>query len=1042
MEQAWSTVQASSQEITNQQVKRQRLEFSQQKAPLPHLSLSTIPPLGPMTTRAHSLPPLGTILRDQFSTPTVAQSIVAGRLKYFTHNWHKISESDWIRKTVAGYEIQLMYQPPVSHKPPKNWSSMLSQPASEELTKLLNKGVLVLADPCTPGFYSHIFTIPKKSGEQRLIINLKNLNRYIPHVHFKMEGLVQLQDMLLPHDWMTTSTRLDDEGGSKRSLLLCANPPQLSRSSEDMVEQQALQVRMPPFRTFQCTADVYEASKTSSGLPSRERNPSDNIHRRHSPHGGHGTKSDLRSFTDSGRVRVHGLPSELREVCFDSISKDRIFGIPSEFSRHVHSTTTGENSKNLRADSVTSSQSDALGQRDCQSCRDSQLVHPGCYAGSTSLPCSSSHEEPSNSNGRLRPPNISPSRSESRATLVVPTPHISQWETNKESSTRPDPVYRCLPPRVGSNLSRSPDRRCLVHGGTQPTYQLSRIARSLECSPVLLPREDKPCGSDMDGQYKCDILHQPYGRNTFISAGSDSSAILDMGPPEGDHAQSKTHSRGGECHSGQDVTNDCQRPVRLAVKSNNLLEDSSSLGSISCRHVCNKTVDPSPSILLIETRTPSRSYGCFSSGLVYSPGIRTPTLVSHTTLPEEGSDPGSNVGHGHSPLVNSELVPVNSVPLHRLSQTDPTSSRSDTAHGQHRSSKSKSAHSTGRLAYLGKSLRERGVSAEAQELMLSAWRSSTNKNYDSAWRKWEDFCNDRDINPFSASIESILSFLASQFHKGHQYRSLNIYRSAISSIHPRIDGFEIGKHPMVTRLMKGVFNKRPPLPKYTTTWSVGDVLRYLRSLGCSSDLSLKDLSYKLATLLALVTAGRSSDLVLLSVNHSTSTREGIKFVLNGLSKQSRPNHTRPPILVQKYIEDPLICPIECFNTYVSRTNQFRSVDGQGLFVPAQLFLGISKPHAPIKACSIARWIKCTLSSAGIDTKKFSAHSTRGATTSKAVEGGATLTEVLQQADWSTARTFHGFYFRPSQVSSFSSAVLSSARTSKLHADIEPEHSEV
>ena len=66
VEQAWSTVQAGSQEITNQQVKRQQLEFSQQKAPLPHLSLSTIPPLGPMTTRAHSLPPLGSILQNQF----------------------------------------------------------------------------------------------------------------------------------------------------------------------------------------------------------------------------------------------------------------------------------------------------------------------------------------------------------------------------------------------------------------------------------------------------------------------------------------------------------------------------------------------------------------------------------------------------------------------------------------------------------------------------------------------------------------------------------------------------------------------------------------------------------------------------------------------------------------------------------------------------------------------------------------------------------------------------------------------------------------
>ena len=172
VEQAWPTVQASSQEITYQQVKRQRLEFSQPNTPLPHLSLSTPPPLGPTMTRPHSLPPLGTILQNQFSTPSIGQTVVAGRLKFFAHNWSKISESIWIQKTVTGYEIQLMSQPPVSLRPPKNWSSILTQPANEELTKLLNKGVIVPADPCTPGFYSHIFTIPKKSGEQRLIIGM------------------------------------------------------------------------------------------------------------------------------------------------------------------------------------------------------------------------------------------------------------------------------------------------------------------------------------------------------------------------------------------------------------------------------------------------------------------------------------------------------------------------------------------------------------------------------------------------------------------------------------------------------------------------------------------------------------------------------------------------------------------------------------------------------------------------------------------------------------------------------------------------------
>ena len=113
--------------------------------------------------------------------------------------------------------------------------------------------------------------------------------------------------------------------------------------------------------------------------------------------------------------------------------KIEFFGIPSEFSRHVHCTTTGEDSKNLRTDSVTSSQSNALGQRDRQNSRDSQLMHPGCHASSTSLPCSASHKEPSNSCRRLRPPDISPSHSESRIALVVPTSHISQWETNNQT---------------------------------------------------------------------------------------------------------------------------------------------------------------------------------------------------------------------------------------------------------------------------------------------------------------------------------------------------------------------------------------------------------------------------------------------------------------------------------------------------------------------------------------------------------------------------------------------------------------------------------
>ena len=58
--------------------------------------------------------------------------------------------------------------------------------------------------------------------------------------------------------------------------------------------------------------------------------------------------------------------------------------------------------------------------------------------------------------------------------------------------------------------------------------------------------------------------------------------------------------------------------------------------------------------------------------------------------------------------------------------------------------------------------------------------------------------------------------------------------------------------------------------------------------------------------------------------------------------------------------------------------------------PDQLFIGITKPYAPVQACTIARWVKTVLKDAGINTSVFTAHSTRSASTSAAMSGGASL----------------------------------------------------
>ena len=63
------------------------------------------------------------------------------------------------------------------------------------------------------------------------------------------------------------------------------------------------------------------------------------------------------------------------------------------------------------------------------------------------------------------------------------------------------------------------------------------------------------------------------------------------------------------------------------------------------------------------------------------------------------------------------------------------------------------------------------------------------------------------------------------------------------------------------KVLKALFNARPPQPRYIVQWDVDQVLQYIRSLGKSKALSDKDLSFKVARLIALTSAGRSAECI-------------------------------------------------------------------------------------------------------------------------------------------------------------------------------------
>ena len=327
----------------------------------------------------------------------------------------------------------------------------------------------------------------------------------------------------------------------------------------------------------------------------------------------------------------------------------------------------------------------------------------------------------------------------------------------------------------------------------------------------------------------------------------------------------------------------------------------------------------------------------------------------------------------------------------------------------------------GRMAYLRQQYEEGSFSVQARDLLSAAWRRNTSDQYASAWRKWTSWCAERKVNPISASLSDIINFLAGEYQQGKQYRTLNVYRSAISMTHPVIDSHRVGEHPMICQLLKGIFNSRPPQPRYSFTWDVSVVVGHIKTLGANSSLSLKVLSQKLAMLLALTSAERSSELAAHDLRFRRFYPEGVVFNLPRLTKSVRSGKNLKQSFHASFPEDKNLCVVECLREYEARTKDMRPViAGQ----ENKLFLSIVQPHKPVASGTVARWVRSLLQAAGIDTSQFKPHSVRGASASAAARGGVALSDILALACWSSDSTFRRFYYRPVLHPEASRAVLS------------------
>ena len=141
------------------------------------------------------------VLKEHFKLQI--QHFKGGRLAHFHHEWEKITSDREIIDIVRGQRIEFDTEPfQNSQRLPLQLTDAKQAVIRSEISKLINKSVIVRTQHEPGEFISPIFVRSKKDGTNRMILNLKALNQHVQYLHFKMETLIDAIRLMTPKCFM------------------------------------------------------------------------------------------------------------------------------------------------------------------------------------------------------------------------------------------------------------------------------------------------------------------------------------------------------------------------------------------------------------------------------------------------------------------------------------------------------------------------------------------------------------------------------------------------------------------------------------------------------------------------------------------------------------------------------------------------------------------------------------------------------------------------------------------------------------------------
>ena len=548
----------------------------------------------------------------------------------------------------------------------------------------------------------------------------------------------------------------------------------------------------------------------------------------------------------------------------------------------------------------------------------------------------------------------------------------------------------------------------MVRTGENFAHKLSRVGSRASVNTTFSSTAHRPkCVDKIRLNDRSTVYKQTRGGDALSTSLLPDMEVMEHSNKKKNLVKGSPFSRSPE-RSGRPIIESGNTSDRMVFRQSDSPENFPYMGHSNDRFVCNRTKSQASNVLFMAAEPVSICHQRSVDSVGKHGSICISTHNTHSESASAYEEISLPTNSDCYTMAQKELVYGSPSDVDRFSnEATNTAELAQPTRNQDLPSKSSSVQSSC-MAAINRSFESKGFSEQSRKLLAASWRSGTQKDYAAKFKKFNSWCSEPKIDPYKATLKECVDFLTFLFQSGLKYRTIAGYRSMLSAFLRPVDNFSVGQHPDVVRLLKGVFNSRPPQKKLVPEWDLKIVLDFLAGnfFEPLSQVHLKYLTWKTVFLIAVTTSRRCGDIQALRVDDGFMpvVPEGVIFIREGLAKQDRPGHMGTKILVPSFRKNCKLDPKRVLQIYMNRTSKLRKVNN--------LFISYQKPHGSVSKQTISSWIVNVVKPAYDNSDlKINAHSTRAIGPSWALFKGASLASILEAADWSKDPVFKRFYYR-------------------------------